>query len=70
LITEGPDGRLFEVTSDRRIVWEYVNPIVAAGRGSNSVYRAYRFPYGWLAQLPRPQEKAVTPPANGEFRVP
>jgi hypothetical protein len=70
LITEGPDGRLFEVTNDRRIVWEYVNPLVAGARGSNSVYRAYRFPYGWLGQLPRPQEKAVTPPINGEFRVP
>ena len=70
LITEGPDGRLFEVTNDRRIVWEYVNPLIAGARGSNSVYRAYRFPYGWMAQLPRPQERAVTPPANGEFRVP
>lgn len=70
LITEGAGGRVFEVTSDRRIVWEYMNPLFAGARGSNAVYRAYRVPYDWISQLPRPQEKAVTPPANGEFRVP
>jgi hypothetical protein len=37
---------------------------------NNVIYRSYRIPYGWLAQPPRPQEKAVTPPPNGEFRVP
>jgi hypothetical protein len=26
LITEGLNGRLFEVTSEGEIVWEYVNP--------------------------------------------
>jgi hypothetical protein len=70
LITEGAGGRIFEVTSDRRIVWEYMNPLFAGARQSNAVYRAYRIPYAWLSQLPRPQEKAVTPPVQGEFRVP
>jgi len=62
LITEGPGGRLFEVTPQRRIVWEFINPV--AGGGSNSVYRAYRLPYEWMPQLQKPVETAVTPPAQ------
>jgi hypothetical protein len=71
LITEGPSGRVFEVTQDGAIVWEYVFPIFTAGaRPSNSVYRAYRLPYGWIPQLAHPKEQAVTPPVAGKFRVP
>jgi len=71
LITEGADGRVFEVSTDGKIVWEYVNPLFTGPRGaSNAVYRAYRVPYGWIPQLTRPVEKAVTPPALGDFRVP
>ena len=70
LVTQGAGGRIFEVTGDRRIVWEYMNPMFAGARSSNAVYRAYRIPYTWISQLPRPQEKAITPPALGEFRVP
>jgi Arylsulfotransferase (ASST) len=71
LVTEGPSGRVFEVTKDGAIVWEYVFPMfTAAARPTNSVYRAYRLPYGWIPQLARPKEVAVTPPAAGKFRVP
>jgi len=70
LVTEGPDGRIFEVTTDGTIVWEYIFPVYAGARPTNSVYRAYRVPYEWIPQLPRPQERAVTPPPAGEFRVP
>ena len=71
LITEGAGGRVFEVTSDRQIVWEFMNaPANSTSRTPATIYRAYRVPYAWLSQLPRPQEKAVTPPPNGEFRVP
>ena len=71
LITEGAGGRIFEVTNDRQIVWEYMNPpTTAASRTPGTVYRAYRVPYTWLSQLPRPQEKAVTPPVLSDFRVP
>ncbi len=70
LITEGPDGRLFEVTKEGAIVWEYVFPQFSGARATNSVYRAYRVPYDWIPQLPRPSQKPVTPPAAGEFRVP
>jgi hypothetical protein len=70
LITEGAGGRVFEVTNDGTIVWEYMNPLFAGPRASNDVYRAYRLPYGWIPQLATPTEKAVTPPALGEFAVP
>jgi hypothetical protein len=71
LVTEGPGGRLFEVTQDGAIVWEYVFPIfTTAARPTNSVYRGYRLPYDWIPQLARPTEQPVTPPAAGEFKVP
>ncbi|HYP80357.1 MAG TPA: aryl-sulfate sulfotransferase [Steroidobacteraceae bacterium] len=62
LITEGPGGRVFEVTPQRRIVWEFIQP--AGKGGTNSVYRAYRLPYEWIPQLQKPVETAVTPPAQ------
>jgi hypothetical protein len=49
LICEGSFGRLFEVTADGEVVWEYVNPDfpVPAGKPdappSNRVFRAYRY---------------------------
>jgi hypothetical protein len=71
LVTEGPDGRIFEVTKEGATVWEYVNPLFTgtAARPTNSVYRAYRVPYEWIPQIGRPKETAVTPPAAGEYRV-
>lgn len=50
LITEGGPGRVFEVTRQGEIVWEYLNPHAIApgapmGSGSpNSVFRAHRYP--------------------------
>ena len=68
LITEGPTGRVFEVNAQRKIVWEYINP--ATGPGGNAVYRAYRLPYDWIPQIPRPMEQAVVPPGPPGFRSP
>ncbi|HEY6457214.1 MAG TPA: aryl-sulfate sulfotransferase [Steroidobacteraceae bacterium] len=70
LITEGPDGRVFEVTPDGKIVWEYINPLFSGPQSSNAVYRAYRVPYGWIPQLPHPYEKAVAAPKPDEIKVP
>ena len=39
LITDGPAGRIFEVTRGGEMVWEFVNPAA----GYQSVYRAYRY---------------------------
>lgn len=71
LVTEGPGGRLFEVDKDGAIVWEYVYPVFGGGKGrvTNSVYRSYRVPYEWIPQIPRPAERAVTPPRAEDFRV-
>jgi outer membrane protein assembly factor BamB len=71
MITEGADGRLFEVTNAGEIVWEYVSPFFTEGANrTNRVYRAYRVPYGWVPQVPRPAERPVVPPDVSEFRVP
>jgi hypothetical protein len=70
LITEGADGRLFEVTAEGEIVWEYVSPYFGTNQSStNRVYRAYRVPYEWVPQLTRPEERAVVPPDVREFRI-
>jgi hypothetical protein len=54
LVTESPFGRLFEVTPEGTIVWEYVIPHFAeypdgAARryspgATNSVFKTYRYP--------------------------
>jgi hypothetical protein len=46
-INEGLSGRLFEVTPDGDVVWEYVNPYFGPDAApdkvqSNMVFRAYR----------------------------
>jgi hypothetical protein len=71
LITAGAGGRMFEVTREGAIVWEYMFPLFSGpNNAANGVYRAYRVPYGWIPQLTRPTERRVVPPALGEFRVP
>ncbi len=70
LIDEGATGRVFEVTPDKRIVWEYLAPPGEGPRHSNAVYRAYRIPYAWLPQVPKPQEVPITPPDPASFHVP
>ena len=69
LITAGAGGRMFEVTREGAIVWEYMYPQFSGANASNAVYRAYRVPYGWIPQLMTPREQRVTPPSPGEFRV-
>lgn len=70
LITEGAFGRLFEVTPEHKLVWEYVNPVWVRNAKINIVYRSYRVPYNWVPQLPEPEEKAVPLINNDKFRVP
>jgi hypothetical protein len=70
LVTAGAGGRLFEVTRDGAIVWEYMFPLFSGPNQSNAVYRSYRVPYGWIPQLPVPGERPVTPPPLGDFKVP
>ena len=70
MINEGAIGRIFEVTADNEIVWEYVSPFyVSEPNRTHRIYRAHRLPYDWVPQLSRPSETAVIPPPNAEFRV-
>ncbi|MEK4081068.1 aryl-sulfate sulfotransferase [Solibacillus sp. FSL K6-1126] len=69
LITEGSNGRIFEVTADHEIVWEYISAYKNE-RGSNMVYRAYRVPYNWVPQLETPVEVEIKPIDVKDFRVP
>ena len=70
MIVEGADGRIFELTPDAEIVWEYVSPYFAENPPTrNHTYRAYRVPYEWVPQLDRPEERAVIPPDPREFRI-
>jgi hypothetical protein len=45
LICEGRSGRLFEVTQEKEVVWEFINPLVVdrVGQHSRQVFRAYRY---------------------------
>jgi hypothetical protein len=70
LVTAGAGGRMFEITREGAIVWEYMYPQFSGANSSNAVYRAYRVPYSWIPQLMRPREQRVTPPALGDYRVP
>ena len=72
LVTESKCGRVFEVTPDCEIVWEHISPYnLSEDRGVffSDVFRAYRYPYDWVPQLDAPVERAVVPPANGQFRL-
>jgi hypothetical protein len=44
LVTAGAGGRMFEVTRDGTIVWEYMYPLFSGANSSNAMYRAYRMP--------------------------
>jgi outer membrane protein assembly factor BamB len=69
-ITEGADGRLFEVTAEREIVWEYIMPYFESGANPfPRTYRAYRVPYRWIPQLVKPTERAVVPPNLSDFHI-
>ena len=66
LITEGCCCRLFEVTPDKEVVWEYYAPF----ESTDFIYRAYRYPYDYVPQLKKPEEVPVERLDNKFFRVP
>jgi hypothetical protein len=70
MITEGANGRIFEVTPEYEITWEYISPYFSDNMATNLIYRAYRVPYEWIPQLERPEEKAVPRLDSSQFRVP
>ncbi len=73
MITEGSNGRVIEVTRDLEVVWEYISPYMAywdVPSSGNMLYRAYRVPYDWVPQLPKPVEVAVNPGPKHMLTIP
>ena len=69
LITEGSDGRIFELTKEHEIVWEFINPYKNK-INMNMVYRSYRYPYDWVPQFEKPEEISIEKIDVKNFRVP
>ncbi|MGD8471186.1 MAG: aryl-sulfate sulfotransferase [Desulfobacteraceae bacterium] len=70
LITEGSGGRIFELTRDHEIVWEYISPYWGKLFNVNMIYRAYRIPYAWIPQIDPPRETPIEPIDVTTFRMP
>ena len=54
LITEGFFGRMFQVTPEGEVVWEYINPDFSADPGFgevNAIFRAEHYMPGEIPQL-------------------
>jgi hypothetical protein len=77
LICEGQPGRVFQVTREGEIVWEYVNayprhtkdPETGRSVANYQLYRAQPVPYDWVPSGTPHSEKPVTPPSNTQFRI-
>lgn len=69
LVCEAADGRVFEVTPDLELVWEYIDPHWRDLDNYNVVFRAYRAPYEWVPQAVHSEERAVIPPRLENFRL-
>ena len=56
LVCEGTSGRLFEVTRNKEVVWEWINPFMntsSKGNMTTSIYRADRYPLDHPALIDR-----------------
>ena len=78
LICEGMNGRLFQVTQDGEIVWEYVNPhfgewslhhLNVGGGVTNWIFRAQPIPYDWVPEGTTHSEDPVIPPKLTDFHI-
>ncbi|WP_051459763.1 aryl-sulfate sulfotransferase [Methylomicrobium lacus] len=76
-IDEGQSGRLFQVTPDGDIVWEYVNPYGKVGEDALTgkdtanfqLYRGQPVPYAWVPAGTAHSEKAVAPPELARYQI-
>jgi Arylsulfotransferase (ASST) len=76
LIDEGMNGRIFQVTKDGQIAWEFINPhfaplLLRNGKQaqSNYVYRAQPVPYDWAPSGTPHAEKPIRTPILSEYHV-
>ncbi len=70
MIIEGSNGRVFEVTAEHELVWEFICPYVNERMNMNMVYRAYRVPYEWVPQVEHTEEIKIEPIDKMNFRLP
>ena len=76
-VDEGQKGRLFQVTRDGEIVWEYVNPYPRRGTDNRTarattnhqLYRGQPVPYEWVPTGTPHSEMPVVAQDNSRFRV-
>ena len=62
LVCEGSSGRIFEVTRDHQVVWEWINPFVNHRRNGDvavGIYRAHRYPHDHIAFAGRDLDPAA-----------
>lgn len=52
LISEGITGRIVEITKTNKVVWVCTPPL-------SKVYRAYRYPYSYITQVPEPDDNFI-----------
>ena len=69
LVTEAVYGRMFELTPNHEIVWEFIEPNWREHGSNLPVFRGYRVPFDYIPQLEPPEATAVTPPSLREFRL-
>ncbi len=58
LITESNTGRVFEVTKEKEVVWEYIAETTVSGmipQIGMAVYRAYKVPKTWVPNVTCPE---------------
>lgn len=76
LIDEGMNGRIFQITREGEIVWEYINPYFAKYEQNgkkiltNWVFRAQPVPYNWVPEGTPRTEIAVEEIDITNFRIP
>ena len=66
LVCEGSSGRLFEVTREQEVVWEWINPFVnfrRTGEIALGIYRAHRY----SADHPAFAGRDLDPAAHGNL---
>ena len=51
-MSEGITGRIIEITKTNKVVWVCTPPL-------SKVYRAYRYPYSYITQVPEPDDNFI-----------
>jgi hypothetical protein len=70
------NGRIFQITPDGEIVWEYVTPYVGKSMVNGKpfenslIYRAQAVPYDWVPEGTPHAERPVKELDVTKFRVP